>query len=78
MRQPRQLIVEIRWPPEGRADGPGHTYLVLAGTKKRAVARVEARWAGKQGGASPHTTEVVDETDIDLFQIVRRTDGTVS
>ena len=75
----RQLIVEICWPPEGRSrHGHSYTYLVLAETKKRAVARVEARWAGKQGGADPHTTEVVDETDSDLFKITRCSDGVVA
>ncbi len=74
----RQLIVEICWPPEGRSrHGHSYTYLVLAETKKRAVARVKARWAGKTDGAQPHTTEVVAETMSDLFEINRRAGGMV-
>ena len=72
----RRFIVWMRWPPEGRSRyGHGYHYLVFAATEEDAVARVEARWAGKQGGANPHTTEVLGETEADLFELSRLPNG---
>lgn len=68
----RRFLVKIHWPPQGRERyGHGYNYLVLTDTAEQAVARVEARWHGKQGGATPHTIQVVGVTETDLFELSR-------
>ena len=64
-------IVIMHWPPEGRSRyGHGYNYLVLADTEKEAIDIAEKRWAGKQGGANPHTTTVTGRVDgVRLFTL---------
>ncbi len=67
----KRFVVRMCWPPEGRArHGHAYLYLVMADNPGLAEAKVEARWAGKQGGAAPHTTEVLGEVKADLFELI--------
>lgn len=66
----RRFIVRMSWPPQGRSRiGHAYLYLVLADNAVVAEARVEERWAGKQGGANPHTMEVLGAVETDLFEL---------
>ena len=68
----KRFIVRVSWPPEGRSRyGHAYLYLVLTDNAALAEARVEERWHGKQGGANPHTTEVLGAVGADLFELDR-------
>lgn len=65
-----RFIVRMEWPPEGRSRfGHSYLYLVLADNAVVAEARVEERWAGKQGGANQHTIAVLGAVETDLFEL---------
>lgn len=66
----QRFVVRMSWPPEGRSrNGHAYLYLVLADNAVLAEARVEQRWRGKQGGANPHTTEVIGAVETNLFEL---------
>ncbi len=67
----QRFVVRMSWPPEGRSRyGHAYLYMVLADNAVLAEARVEERWRGKQGGANPHTTEVLGAVEADLFELI--------
>lgn len=77
MARVNSYIVTIHWPPRGRERyGHSYKYLVLATTEEMAVERVEERWAGKQGGADPHTTTVLGQVEgVHLFMLAELPKG---